>query len=242
MEASHEFKLNRSVLNLTRKQRGSFLQRGENGSNSSLQAFLFSMLDPNSVEDWRPDRRDLSLRGRTGWEQDRLDDWEAEHEHSSLPDLTLGWPGYQAGLTRPGYWHAGAQNLQAGSSIGGSIGVVVECASADTRPPRHLQHTGQLTSLMVRGEDRAGLQPPVRRTSSRHDLAAADKMAASEKCPIVRPAIRLPRDLIEKMPSAPNTPVSPRKDHVASKLASGHGSHGSVTKRSPVTVASMVRR
>ena len=75
--------------------------------------------------------------------------------------------------------------------------------------------------------------------SSLNVAVAADKMAASEKCPIVRPAIRLPRDLIEKMPSAPNTPVSARKDHVASKLAS---SPGSVTKKSPVTVASMVRR
>ena len=78
--------------------------------------------------------------------------------------------------------------------------------------------------------------------SSLNVAVAADKMAASEKCPIVRPAIRLPRDLIEKMPSAPNTPVSARKDHVASKLASSPGSPGSVTKKSPVTVASMVRR
>ena len=59
---------------------------------------------------------------------------------------------------------------------------------------------------------------------------------------VVRPAMRLPRDLMEKMPSAPTSPLAPRKDHVASKLASSPGSPGSVTKKSPVTVASMVRR
>ena len=57
----------------------------------------------------------------------------------------------------------------------------------------------------------------------------------STKVPIVRPAIRLPKDLCEKMPSAPNTPISGRKDQI-SKLAN------SPSKKSPKTVASMVRR
>lgn len=56
----------------------------------------------------------------------------------------------------------------------------------------------------------------------------------STKVPIVRPAIRLPKDLCEKMPSAPNTPISGRKDQI-SKLAN------SPSKKSPKTVASMVR-
>ena len=56
--------------------------------------------------------------------------------------------------------------------------------------------------------------------------------------PVVRPAMRLPRDLIEKMPSAPTSPVTPRREHVASKLAS----ESPVNKKTPKTVASMVRR
>ena len=102
----------------------------------------------------------------------------------------------------------------------------------------HLQTSNRARDLlMVRGEDRRA-QPHLRRASSRQDLAMEpDKMSSSEKCGIVRPAMRLPRDLIEKMPSAPNTPVSARKEHVASKLASS-----SLGTPRPVTVASMVRR
>ena len=242
-EASHELKLNRSVLNLTRKQRGIFLQGPEEATSSSLQSFLSSMLEAEAEEkSWRTETPDVSLLSRPG--QARQADCEAEH--SSLPDVRLGSPWDQASLTRPVYWHAGAQNLQPGSSLGS----VVECGSGETRGLQHTTPPHHPTELMVRGDTRAGLQPPVRRTSStsssssrsRHDSVAAEKMSTSEKCPIVRPAIRLPRDLIEKMPSAPNTPVSARKDHVASKLASSPGSPGSVTKKSPVTVASMVRR
>ena len=75
------------------------------------------------------------------------------------------------------------------------------------------------SSSMVRGQTQ-------RRTSS-----------ASREA-VVRPAMRLPRDLMEKMPSAPTSPLAPRKDHVASKLASDN----TVTKKTPKTVASMVRR
>ena len=55
---------------------------------------------------------------------------------------------------------------------------------------------------------------------------------------VVRPAMRLPRDLIQKMPSAPTSPVTARREHVASKLAS----ESPVNKKTPKTVASMVRR
>ena len=64
----------------------------------------------------------------------------------------------------------------------------------------------------------------------------ADKSSKSTKCSIVRPAMRLPKDLCDKMPSAPTTPVSGRKDPVTSKLAAGP------VKKVPKTVASMVRR
>ena len=206
------------------------------GSNSSLQAFLCSMLDPASTEDWRPERGQSSP---CDWE-------ESETHHSSLPDLTVGWPRSQASLTRPGYWQAGAQNLP-GWLRGGSIGVAVEPSSGpavvETEQDQWAdQHHLQTSNLMVRGEDRraagGAAQPHLRRASSRQDLAMEpDRMSSSEKCGIVRPAMRLPRDLIEKMPSAPNTPVSARKEHVANKLASS-----SLGTPRPVTVASMVRR
>ena len=73
------------------------------------------------------------------------------------------------------------------------------------------------------------------RKSSRHHNHHSEQIGA--KLPIVRPAIRLPKDLIEKMPSAPNTPVSPRKDPLPSKLADPMN-----TKKVPKSVASMVRR
>jgi len=72
------------------------------------------------------------------------------------------------------------------------------------------------------------------RKSSRHHHHS-EQIGA--KLPIVRPAIRLPKDLIEKMPSAPTTPVSPRKDPLPSKLADPMN-----TKKVPKSVASMVRR
>lgn len=88
----------------------------------------------------------------------------------------------------------------------------------------------------------------VRRSSSR-GAETTEKMSSSSrqpaKYPIVRPAIRLPKDLYEKMPSAPTTPVSARKEQpVTSKLAteSNSGYQSTVKSRNPKTVASMVRR
>ena len=94
--------------------------------------------------------------------------------------------------------------------------------------------------IMVLGEDKLsggphglpGHRPKVRKTS-RH----SEPLPQGAKLPIVRPAIRLPKDLIEKMPSPPTTPVSPRKDPLPSKLA--EPMH---TKKVPKSVASMVRR
>jgi len=94
--------------------------------------------------------------------------------------------------------------------------------------------------IMVRGEDKLsggphglpGHRPKVRKTS-RH----SEPLQQGATLPIVRPAIRLPKDLIEKMPSAPTTPVSPRKDPLPSKLV--EPMH---TKKVPKSVASMVRR
>ena len=229
-EARPEFDLSRSALKLSRKQRGCFQREGEeDGRSSPLQSFLCSMLCPEAEEDWMVVRSGPAppVPGR---------------HHSSLPHTVRRGRDRrdQAGLTRPGYWQAGAQNCQAGSP---SLGCVVECGSGDTQGLTPL-HT-ITTEPMVRGDTRARTSSTSSTSTSsrsRHEPVAADKMASSEKCPIVRPAIRLPRDLIEKMPSAPNTPVSARKDHVASKLASSPASPGSVTKKSPVTVASMVRR
>ena len=57
---------------------------------------------------------------------------------------------------------------------------------------------------------------------------------------IVRPAMRLPRDLYDKMPSAPNTPGATRREvTTVSKLSS---TSPQLTKRVPKSVASMVRR
>ena len=188
-EADQEFKLKGSVLNLTtRKQPGSFLQLEEleeDGMSSSLQSFLCSMLEPEAVEDWRTQTPDIVLVSSPA--QPRLEYWEA---HSSLPDVRLGSPWCQASsLTRPVCWHAGAQNLQPASSLGS----VVECGSGETRGHQHLQHLQhttrqQNTELMVRGDQRAGVQPPVRRTSStssssRHEIVAADKTTTSEMRP-----------------------------------------------------------
>jgi len=94
--------------------------------------------------------------------------------------------------------------------------------------------------IMVHGEDKLsggphglpGHRPKVRKTSRQ-----SESLQQGAKLPIVRPAIRLPKDLIEKMPSAPTTPVSPRKDPLPSKLA--EPVH---TKKVPKSVASMVRR
>merc|ERR1711892_176080 len=125
---------------------------------------------------------------------------------------------------------------------------------SDTRGYKHGRWTKSNTSLigisplryrssiriMVLGEDKLfggpqglpGHRQKVRKTS-RH----SEPLQQGAKLPIVRPAIRLPKDLFEKMPSAPTTPVSPRKDPLPSKLA--EPMH---TKKVPKSVASMVRR
>ena len=89
--------------------------------------------------------------------------------------------------------------------------------------------------VMVRDSEAAAS----RRPSSRAEVTSGSTSSGpkSTKCPIVRPAIRLPKDLYEKMPSAPTTPVSGRKEPVLSKLVTNNPS-----KKVPKTVASMVRR
>ena len=65
-------------------------------------------------------------------------------------------------------------------------------------------------------------------------------VSVGDKVPIVRPAMRLPRDLYDKMPSAPNTPGASRREvTTVAKLAS---TSPQPTKRVPKSVASMVRR
>ena len=94
---------------------------------------------------------------------------------------------------------------------------------------------------MVRPEAESGAASAPRRPSSSVRGTEALPSAASRtaKVPIVRPAIRLPRDLYEKMPSAPTTPTATRRaEHGVSKLADSSPS----TKKVPKSVASMVRR
>ena len=103
-----------------------------------------------------------------------------------------------------------------------------------------------MSAVMVRDSETSavrGQSSSVRRSTSR-GAETTEKMSTSKKYPIVRPAIRLPKDLYEKMPSAPTTPVSARKEQpVTSKLAENSSGYQSPVKpRNPKTVASMVRR
>merc|ERR1712106_685270 len=124
----------------------------------------------------------------------------------------------------------------------------------DTRGYKHGRWTKSNTSLigisplryrssiriMVLGEDKLSGGPqglPGHRQKVRKTSRHSEPLQQGAKLPIVWPAIRLPKDLIEKMPSAPTTPVSPRKDPLPSKLA--EPMH---TKKVPKSVASMVRR
>ena len=214
MEARRETEL--SCRLLTRKLSRSFLNGTEEGSfrnSSEFSSFLGSML---------------------GLEEDRLDAWEVGSHHSSLPNLPLipGPRHSSAGQPRPADpWAAagGCQVPPATSSLVLERGPSRGDTGLTTGPS-----TALATHSMVRGQ--AGGQRSVRRTSS----TSRNEMAGNEKCPIVRPAIRLPKALTEKMPSAPNSPVSQRKDHVVSKLACDNTA--TVTKKTPKTVASMVRR
>ena len=81
----------------------------------------------------------------------------------------------------------------------------------------------------------------------------ASRTGAAARLPIVRAQIRLPGELNEKMPSAPNTPVNLRREcetsklvDVRSKLAENQTrlaeSAAASVKKVPKSVASMVRR
>ena len=106
-------------------------------------------------------------------------------------------------------------------------------------------------TIMVKPEEKS-LTAPL--PNAGRKTRKASRTGAAARLPIVRAQIRLPDELNEKMPSAPNTPVNVRKDHVpatASKLleskileVGGHGKMEAVSakKKVPKSVASMVRR
>lgn len=100
----------------------------------------------------------------------------------------------------------------------------------------------QSVRVMVRDTEPSVTARPASRTGG--EVRTAERPGArpgpGDKVPIVRPAMRLPRDLYDKMPSAPSTPGASRREAVSvSKLAS---TSPQPTKRVPKSVASMVRR
>ena len=85
---------------------------------------------------------------------------------------------------------------------------------------------------VTRPASRTGGEARTTERSGSRPVAPGDK--------IVRPAMRLPRDLYDKMPSAPNTPGASRREPTSvAKLAS---TSPQPAKRVPKSVASMVRR
>ena len=157
--------------------------------------------------------------------------------HVRLPDgrvqtveYTVDYRGYHANV----FYH--------GDSVG--VTAPTQFVHEPLEPVIYLGHDPGVTS---------SLQPPVTRPGlcyrSSVRVMVRDKEPSvrpgprpgGDKVPIVRPAMRLPRDLYDKMPSAPSTPGASRREGgpSVSKLAC---TSPQPAKRVPKSVASMVRR
>ena len=230
--------------------------RGDLGIRScrtQFASFLHSMLDVKGAENDAvlPDDPDRPGQGHGD-----------QSVHSSLPNLTLcsdAGPGCQAGVPRhrpgPGVCQSGAGRL---TGAGGRGPHMARAGTVSRHPERGPVRAG---SPSDRGDQRlyriedvtSSLQPPVTRpglcyrSSVRVMVRDTEPSVRSgprpggDKVPIVRPAMRLPRDLYDKMPSAPSTPGASRRETgpSVSKLAC---TSPQPAKRVPKSVASMVRR
>ena len=230
--------------------------RGDHGIRScsrQFATFLNSMLDVREVGD------DEALHV--------VPDWAGQGPvHSSLPNLTLGTdpgPGCQAAAHRPpvtrhrpgsgrvtGPGHREPHTARAPTlSRHPERGLVRAGSASDISAEQSRERTEDVTSqppvtspglqsvrVMVRDTEPSVTARPASRTGERPGA----RPGPGDKVPIVRPAMRLPRDLYDKMPSAPSTPGASRREAVSvSKLAS---TSPQPTKRVPKSVASMVRR
>ena len=230
--------------------------RGDPGIRScsrQFASFLNSMLDVREVGDDEAPRV--------------VPDWAGQGPvHSSLPNLTLGsdpGPGCQAGAHRPpvtrhrpgsgrvtGPGHREPHTARAPTlSRHPERGLVRAGSASDISAEQSRERTEDVTSqppvtspglqsvrVMVRDTEPSVTARPASRTGERPGA----RPGPGDKVPIVRPAMRLPRDLYDKMPSAPSTPGASRREAVSvSKLAS---TSPQPTKRVPKSVASMVRR
>ena len=236
--------------------------RGDQGIRSSSQqfaSFLHSMLDVREDDEALPD----------GLHWPSLGPGDRDTVHSSLPNLcsdpgssplaALGAHRPPVTRPRPGLCQSrvglvtGARALsqalsrhpavRAGSASDISAEIIEarsEDVSHDTQPlvtSPGLSYRASVR-IMVRDTAPSLTQRPASRTGGE---VRTQERPGGDKVAIVRPAMRLPRDLYDKMPSAPNTPGASRREPVSSvsKLAS---ISPQPTKRVPKSVASMVRR
>ena len=234
-------------------------QLGIRSCRRQFASFLHSMLDVREVED------DEVLPDEPDWPGQGPGDHSAVH--SSLPNLTLcsdPGPGCQAGgahrppVTRhrpgPGVCQSGAGRL---TGSGGREPHTPASRHPERGPVRAGSHsdTGAHQRKEISGEDvtASSQQPPVTRPGlcyrssvrvmvrdTEPSVRPGPRPGPGDKVPIVRPAMRLPLSLYDKMPSAPSTSGASRREGPSvSKLAS---TSPQPARRVPKSVASMVRR
>ena len=224
--------------------------RGIRGSSEQFFTFLHSMLDVREAEEELPGGRDWG---------------GGEDVHSSLPNLPLcsdPGPGCESVVPRPPLTrHRPGDSLPPSRDSRLAWPVSQECTSGPVTSECSVSGEDNVTSsqppvtrpglcyrssvrVMVRDSEPGVAARPASRTGGevRTTERLDSRPGSAGRVPIVRPAIRLPRDLYEKMPSAPNTPGASRREHTASKLASTSLQMAPVTKKVPKSVASMVRR
>ena len=235
--------------------------RGIRGNSEMFFTFLHSMLDVREAEEKLPGGRD--------W--DGVEDVHSSlpnlplcsDPHSSLlPLCSDPGPGCESVVPRPPLTRHRPGDSPGDSRLAWPVSqecttgpVTSECSVSgedtednvtSSQPPVTRPGLCYRSSVrvMVRDSEPGVAARPASRTGGevRTTERLDSRPGSAGRVPIVRPAIRLPRDLYEKMPSAPNTPGASRREHTASKLASTSLQMAPVTKKVPKSVASMVRR
>ena len=225
--------------------------RGDLGIRScrtQFASFLHSMLDVRDAEDDEPLPDDPDWPGQGPGDQS---------VHSSLPNLTLCSDPGPGCLRPPVTRHRPGPGSGRLTGAGGRGPHLARAGTLSRHPERGPVRAGSPSDRgdqrLYRAEDVTSLQPPVTRpglcyrSSVRVMVRDTEPSVRSgprpggDKVPIVRPAMRLPRDLYDKMPSAPSTPGASRRETgpSVSKLAC---TSPQPAKRVPKSVASMVRR
>ena len=232
--------------------------RGDLGVRScrrQFASFLHSMLDVREVED------DEALPDEPDWPGQGPGDHSV---HSSLPNLPLcsdPGPGCQAGAHRPPVTrHRPGPGVCQSGRLTGARGREPHMArtAVSRHPERGPVRAGSHSDIRDQSPDRAedvtsSLQPPVSRPGLCYrssvrvmvrdtEPSVRSGHQARDSVPIVRPAMRLPRDLYDKMPSAPSTPGATRRQETGPGVSSLASTSPQPTKRVPKSVASMVRR